>query len=120
MRKTDEKLVRGKLENPARLIRSARTSRSEPHSLSEEEVGRLRSQLNQRFGLQADRDRLILEILLGTGIRLGSLVALNLGNVDLKQGVLHIRTKGGGRDKAFLNPGLQRMLSGWLPAKERP
>jgi integrase/recombinase XerC len=62
----------------------------------------------------ADRDRLILEILLGTGIRLGSLVALNLGDIDLKQGAIHIRSKGGGRDKVFLNPGLQRMLAGYL------
>ena len=98
-------------ENPARLMRSARTSRMEPHALSEEEVGRLRSLASHRFGPLANRDHLILEILLGTGIRLGSLVALNLGDVDLKQGAIHIRTKGGGRDKVFLNPGLQRLIA---------
>jgi integrase/recombinase XerC len=101
-------------ENPSRLIRSARTSRMEPHALSEEEVARLRDQTSKRTGPLSDRNRLILEILLGTGIRLGSLVALNIGDIELKQGAIHIRSKGGGRDKVFLNPALQRMLAGYL------
>jgi len=101
-------------ENPARLIRSARTTRAEPHALSEAEVARLRDQASHRTGPLADRDRLILDILLGTGIRLGSLVTLNTGDIDLKQGAIHIRTKGGGRDKVFLNPGLRRMMAGYL------
>jgi integrase/recombinase XerC len=101
-------------ENPARLVRSARTSRIEPHALSEEEVARLRARVSQRTGLLPDRNRLILEILLGTGIRLGSLVALNIGDIDLKQGAIHIRSKGGGRDKVFLNPRLQRLIVHYL------
>jgi integrase/recombinase XerC len=101
-------------ENPARLIKSARTSRAEPCTLSEDEVGRLRHLLTEVETRLADRDRLILEILLGTGIRLGSLVALNIGDIDLKQGAIHIRSKGGGRDKVFLNPSLQRLLGAYL------
>jgi integrase/recombinase XerC len=43
-------------------------------------------------------------------MRLGSLVALNVEDADLSAGMIHIRTKGGGRDKVFLNPALVRML----------
>jgi len=46
----------------------------------------LRARASQRTGHLFDCNRLILEILLGTGIRLGSLVALNIGDIDLKQG----------------------------------
>lgn len=47
-------------------------------------------------------------------MRLGSLVSLNLGDIDLKSGVAQIRTKGNGRDKVFLNPQLQRLIARYL------
>jgi site-specific recombinase XerC len=59
----------------------------------------------------ADHNRLLLENLLGAEIRLGSLAALNLGDVDLKWGAIHIRTKAG-RDKVPLNSGLTSACSG--------
>ena len=37
-------------------------------------------------------------------------MGLNVGDVDLKAGTLHIRTKGGGQDRVFLNPVMVRML----------
>jgi integrase/recombinase XerC len=116
-------------ENPARLIRSARTTAREPATLTEAEIQLLRQALSdrtetlahrggraRRFGTNAHRkrDRLIFELLLGTGIRLGSLVALDRGDVDLQAGILHIRTKGGGEDRVFLNPVLVRMLGRFL------
>lgn len=66
------------------------------------------------FGPLAERDRLVFELLLGTGMRLGSLVSLNLGDIDLKSGVIYILTKGNGRDKVFLNPELQRLITRYL------
>jgi len=90
-------------ENPARLIRSSRTTAREPATLTEAEIRRLRQALSDRTetlarrGGQAQRDRLILGLLLGTGIRLGSLVGLNTDDVDLQTGTLHIQTKGGER-----------------------
>ena len=60
---------------------------------------------------------LIFELLLGTGIRLGSLVGLNVGDVDLQAGTLHIRTKGGAQERVFLNPVLVRMLGRFLCEK---
>ena len=65
----------------------------------------------ERLATLAERDRLIFELLLGTGIRLGSLVALNRGDVDLDDATLHIHAKGGGRERVFLNPNLVAMLA---------
>ena len=101
--------------NPARLIRSTPTSPKEPALLSEEDIRRLRGVWSGRVtGPTTSRDRLIFEVLLGTGMRLGSLVSLNVGDIDLKSGIAHIRTKGGGRDKVFLNPQLQRLIARYL------
>ncbi len=104
----------GMRENPARLIRSTPTTPKEPTPLSEGEIAAIRAVLAKKPGHLADRDRLIFEILLGTGMRLGSLVSLNVGDIDLKSGVAHIRTKGGRRDKVFLNPQLQRLVAPYL------
>ena len=101
-------------DNPARLIRSTPTTPREPTTLTESDIERIRKSIFARTQFTALRDRQIFEILLGTGMRLGSLVALNIGDVDLDSGVLHIRTKGGGQDKVFLHPGLQRMLGRYL------
>jgi len=101
-------------DNPARLIRSTPTTPKEPTTLTESDIERIRKSICARTPFTALRDRLTFEILLGTGMRLGLLVALNIGDVDLDSGVLHIRTKGGGQDKVFLPPGLQRLLGRYL------
>jgi integrase/recombinase XerC len=101
-------------ENPARLIRSSPASPKEPTVLDDSEIRRLRQVLAGVIGQLAERDRLIFELLLGTGIRLGSLVALNVGDVDLRTGTLNIRLKGGTEGRVFLNPGLRQAMSRFL------
>jgi integrase/recombinase XerC len=98
-------------DNPARLIRSSPASAKEPSTLTEEEIGRIREVLASKTGAFASRDRLIFEMLLGTGIRLGSLTGLNRGDVDLQSGVIQILAKGGHRERVFLNPALQALLA---------
>ena len=101
-------------ENPARLIRSAPAAAKEPSTLTEAEIRSLRTVVASSISPFASRDRLILELLLGTGIRLGSLVGLNVGDIDLQTGTLHIRAKGGAQERVFLNPGLCAMLDACL------
>jgi integrase/recombinase XerC len=98
-------------ENPARLIRSSPARAKEPSTLEAEEIERIRAVLAEKTDTLAERDRLIFELLLGTGIRLGSLVGLNRGDVDLQTATLHIHAKGGGRERVFLNPNLVAMLA---------
>jgi len=101
-------------ENPARLIRSSPAAGKEPGTLKETEIKKLRAVLDAQEGPLNGRDRLIFELLLGTGIRLGSLVALNVCDVDLRTGTLHIRLKGGTEGRVFLNPGLRRLMRRYL------
>lgn len=98
-------------ENPARLIRSSPARAKEPSTLEEGEIERIRAVMAGKSGTLAERDRLIFELLLGTGIRLGSLVALDRGDVDLEAATLLIHAKGGGRERVFLNPTLVATLA---------
>ena len=90
-------------ENPARLIRSSPARSQEPATLSDADIPAIRNFLRDAQGSNASRDRLIFELLLGTGSRLGSLVGLNRGDVNLEACTLHITAKGGRRERAFLN-----------------
>ncbi len=101
-------------ENPARLIRSSPAAPKEPAIMDKSEIWRLRQVLAGIGGPLAGRDCLIFELLLGTGIRLGSLVALNSGDVDLRTGTLRVHLKGGTEGHVFLNPGLRRLLRQFL------
>ncbi len=105
-------------ENPARLIRSSPAAPKEPAILENSEIRRLRQVLAGIGGPLAGRDRLIFELLLGTGIRLGSLVNLNIGDLDPRTGTLLIYLKGGTEGHVFLNPGLRRLMAP-LPQRKR-
>ncbi len=53
-------------------------------------------------------------LLLGTGIRLASLVNLNVGDVDLGSGTIRINGKGNVERLVFLNRRLKQLLKGYL------
>lgn len=60
----------------------------------------------------ARRDELMFQLMFGTGIRLGSLAALNVEDVDLTAGTLRIHAKGGIEQMVYLNTQLRRGLAG--------
>jgi integrase/recombinase XerC len=55
-------------------------------------------------------------LLLGTGIRLGSLVTLRVGDLDLKGRSIHIAAKGGVEHKVYFNSNLSRRLKAYIKA----
>jgi integrase/recombinase XerC len=103
-------------EDPVRLIRSTPTDRRVPSYLSPEEAKRLLDAIPRSDGPVARRDHAMFALLLGTGIRLGSLVALNASNVNLAQGTVTITAKGGREETVFLNPQLRRLLGHYIEA----
>ncbi len=71
------------------------------------------------------RDRLILELMYTTGIRLEEVLAVNLSDVDLKQNRLHVQETVRGRERAVpLTPPVRNLLTQYLrdvrPTWERP
>ncbi len=79
--------------NPAKPLRNPRKSRSLPHFLSSEELGKLLEAppASETLGL---RDRAILEVLYSAGLRVSELVGLNEGDLDLTAGIVRVRGKG--------------------------
>ena len=79
--------------NPTALVRSPATGRPLPKVLTESEVQRLLSApvVAEDIGL---RDRAMLELLYGCGLRVSELVTLRVDQVNLQQGVVRVWGKG--------------------------
>jgi len=103
-------------DNPARLIRSTPTDRRVPSYLSSDEAKRLLSTITNANTAVSTRDHAMFSLLLGTGIRLGSLVALNAGDVNLAEGTVTIKAKGGREETVFLNARLCKLLARYIKA----
>jgi integrase/recombinase XerC len=79
--------------NPARGIASPRLEKKLPQYLDEEAVRRLMEQPDKESP-EGKRDAAILELLYGTGIRLGELLRLRVDDIDLNAGKIKVMGKG--------------------------
>lgn len=77
-------------EDPTLNLRSPRPEKKIPSVLSKEEVSVLLSQPSQD-NFKGIRDKAMLELLYATGIRVSEIVALDLDNLDLDLGYLHLK-----------------------------
>ena len=106
-------------ENPARGIRLKRLSRKPPVFLTLSEKRSLLKELKGRTSARDRRDRVMIEVLLGTGIRLGELVGLDVDDVDLDAKHLRVRAKGGCVQVKFIKSDLRSLLRGYLNDRRR-
>lgn len=79
--------------NPAGAIAAPAVVRSRPRHLPVAQVAQaIEAPFTERF--TGVRDRAIMEVFYGSGIRLGELVALNLSALDLEEGTIKVLGKG--------------------------
>jgi len=101
--------------NPARLLKARRGTRRLPEILTLAEKDRLLRAAARDRGPAARRDHMILGLLLGTGLRLESVVALDAADVRLgEKCVLVRRQKNGGEARRFLPAALRKHLREYL------
>jgi len=100
--------------DPARAIEIRRADRKSPNSLTDAERKKLLREVAARKGPAAARDLVILELFLGTGIRLSELIGLDIADVDLDGKRITIRAKGGHVETRFLNSDLRTTLRKYL------
>jgi integrase/recombinase XerC len=81
-------------KNPARLVSTPRLDRKLPARIEEGEVEKLLQAPDATTPL-GRRDRAILELLYGAGLRVGELVTLDLSTCDLASRLLRVLGKGG-------------------------
>ena len=90
--------------NPARLLRRARCAPPPPRALHADEQSRLRDVVAPGSGAAAARDRMLIELLLGTGVRIGSALALDVQDVDFAHSELLLRTTKNDRPTTAVMP----------------
>jgi integrase/recombinase XerC len=106
-------------DNPARLIRMHRLPRKPPGFLTASEKKRLIKELKGQTGFADLRDRVMIEMFLGTGIRLGELAALELDDVDLDAKHLRVLAKGNVPQVKFVKTDLRILLRRYLNERRR-
>ena len=80
-------------ENPAQNLPSPQVSKRALKFLSPSEYQRLLGEAAKLSTPEARRDAVMLELLYATGLRIGELVALNTGNIDLERNYVRIDSK---------------------------
>jgi len=78
-------------QDPARLVRRARCAPGPPRTLAPELVAKLLAKVAAAIGPIARRDHAILHLLAASGIRVGSLVALDVADFDAASASLCLR-----------------------------
>lgn len=106
-------------QNLAATLVLHRLLRTPPRFLTEIEKRRLLKELRGRSSPVAIRDRIIIELFLGTGIRLQELVDLDIEDVDLDAKHLRVRAKGSVPQVKFLKSNLRSLLRSYLTKRRR-
>jgi integrase/recombinase XerD len=99
--------------DPARSVEQPRVPRGLPKALTEEEVGRLLAAPAGDDPIPR-RDRAMLEVLYGTGLRVSELVGLSLGDLDLDASLLRAFGKGSKERIVPVGGHATRALVAWL------
>jgi integrase/recombinase XerC len=102
-------------EDPSHHLSPTPIHRKPPAFLTDAEVTRLRKVWQGHAGETMQRDRMLIEVFLGTGIRLQELISLDIDDVRLDTKHLHVRSaKGGVPQVKFLHTRLRGQLRSYL------
>lgn len=104
-------------QNPAALLATPKQRRGLPKSIPVDEVFALLEAPEDREILGA-RDKAILEVLYGAGLRVSELVGLDLEDIDLPGGCVRVMGKGGKERLAPVGRKARAALEHWL--RRRP
>ena len=104
--------------DPTAEVELARAPKGLPKALSEAQIEKLLESVAPVTPV-GRRDRAILELLYGTGIRIGELASSGLSNLDLDSGLLRVRGKGDKERLVPLGRLATRALVDWLGPEGR-
>lgn len=104
--------------DPGRLIRRARCTPPPPRGMSDDEQTKFLSALAASVGPEAERDHALFATMLYTGLRLGSAIGLDVGDVDLVAAQVTVRRmKGDAPDRVLLNDSAKTHLMKFLAGR---
>jgi site-specific recombinase XerD len=90
--------------NAARLLKRARCAPAPPRALHADEQRRLLAVLAAARGAEARRDEMLVRVLLGCGVRIGSAIALDIEDVDFDHGEVALRSTKNDRPTTVMVP----------------
>jgi integrase/recombinase XerC len=104
-------------DNPAERLRSPRVKKPLPRVVQvDEAVPLVEAPLGD--GVRALRNRALLEVAYGGGLRVSELAALDVGDLDLEGGLVRVRGGKGGKDRiAPIGPPAVAALRAWLAGR---
>ena len=106
-------------QDPTRLTRRALCGTPPPRGLSQADQSRLLGTLTADDGLEAERDHVLFHLMLATGIRLSSALALDAEDVDLDRGEVQLRsTKGDRPERVFLGNAIREHLAKYMTGRD--
>lgn len=104
--------------NPAQAVRVPRQRRRLPEVVKAEDLRALLSTLAERTGFYAARERALVEVGYGSGLRVGEIAALSWGDVDPRSGTVRVVGKGDKERRVPLTTAALEALDAWRA--ERP
>jgi integrase/recombinase XerC len=105
--------------NPALLVASPKLPKKLPRVPTMEEMNSVLDAKMPEEAAFAERDRLILELLYGCGIRNSELTGINIGDMHLRQGLILVRGKGKKERLVPFGDSAQIALDRYLPHRLR-
>lgn len=103
-------------DNPAARLRTPKVPRKAPRFLDVDEAAAVVENPSQEGWYQL-RNRALLELLYGSGVRVGEAVALNVTDLDLDEMLVTVREGKGRRDRVVpFGPPAARALAAWMRA----
>lgn len=102
--------------DPGEELKGPRLSASLPRALSYEDTEMLLSK-GPKHGKSFMRDRLILELMYGSGLRISELIGLDLADIEFSERILRIRGKGGKERIVPFGTPVQKLIEEWVAAR---
>lgn len=100
--------------NPASNFRMSRPGEPPVRWLEKNESERLQEAMAEDDSTGAQRDRVLIALFLGTGLRISEAVGLRWGDMDFQRALIHLRkTKGGHPQSRIIPTRLNRVLMAW-------
>ena len=99
--------------NPATLVQSPKLDKPLPDFFREEEVRQMFDSVDPVTAADF-RDKAILELFYGTGMRLAELATLDMGSIDLRSGTVKVLGKGSKERIIPVGPHLARSVKAYL------
>ncbi|MEJ2693232.1 MAG: tyrosine recombinase XerC, partial [Candidatus Thiodiazotropha sp.] len=101
--------------NPALGVRAPKVGRKLPTTLDADQLGQILDfKDDSPVGL---RDQAIMEIFYSSGLRLAELISLNLGDIDLKEGIVEVTGKGAKTRRVPVGRQARDALQQWLKVR---